>query len=56
MIKSFFWTNPYEPGSITTRLTMLLSVVFIAIFGKSYIVYFLFLQYLLTAVQKWIHY
>ena len=29
------------------QLTMLLSVVFIAMFGKSYIVYFLFLKYLL---------
>jgi hypothetical protein len=33
-------TKPYELGSINTQLTMLLSVVFIAIFGKSYIVYF----------------
>ena len=56
MIKSFFWTKPYEPGSINTRLSMLLSVVFMAIFGKSYIVYVLFLQYPLNVVEKWIHY
>ena len=56
MIKSFFWTKPYEPGSINNRLTMLLSAVFIAIFGKSFKVYFLFLQYPLTVVEKWIHY
>ena len=56
MIKSFFWTKPYEPGSIITQLTMLLSVVFIAIFGKSYIVYFLFLQYPFIVVEKWTYY
>ena len=38
-----FWTKPYELGSINTQLTMLLSVLFIAIFGKSYIVYVLLL-------------
>ena len=56
MKKSFSWTKPYEPGSINTQLTMLLFVVFIAIFDKSYIVYFLFLQYPLTVVENWIHY
>ena len=56
MIKSFFWTKPYEPEIINNQITMLLSAVFIAIFGKPFIVYFLFLQYPLTVVEKWIHY